>query len=126
MKTLECQEALGMESGTITNGMITASSRYDLSTASYRGRLNAPRVPFVSYGGSWSPARANTNQWLQVDLGVNHGNRLTGIATQGRNSNNVNQWVITYKLQVSDDGVIFQYYREEGQITDKVKWNLKF
>lgn len=126
MKTLECQEALGMESGAITNGMITASSRYDLSTASYRGRLNAPRVTFSSYGGSWSPASPKTDQWLQVDLGLNHGNRVTGIATQGRNSNNVNQWVIPYKLQLSDDEVIFQYYREQGQANDKVKWNLKF
>jgi len=119
MKTLECQEALGMESGAITNGMITASSRYDLSIASYRGRLNAQYTG--AHGGSWSPAIPDTNQWLQVDLGLNHGNRVTGVATQGRNSKTVSQWVTTYKLQVSDDGVIFQYYREEGQTTDKVK-----
>ena len=49
------------------------------------------------------------------------------MATQGRNYNrrwppgSHSQWVKEYKLQYSDDGVNFQYYREQGQPTDEVK-----
>jgi len=45
--------------------------------------------------------------------------KVTRVATQGRYSV-YNQWVTKYKLQYSDDGVNFQYYKEQGQTTDKV------
>ena len=105
MHSSECTFALGVESGAILDGQMTASSSYDGSIAPHIGRLNGPT--------SWSPAAPNTNQWLQIDLGLNSQNNVTGVATQGRRSTLVNQWVKTYKLQFKDGGS-FQYYREQG------------
>jgi hypothetical protein len=44
---------------------------------------------------------------------------VTRVATQGRNGG-YTQWVKRYKLQYSNDGVKFQYYREQRQTADKV------
>lgn len=111
MHSLECTFDLGVESGAISNGQMTASTIYDSSIVAHIGRLNGPQ--------SWSPAVPDVNQWLQLDLGLNNHNNVTGVATQGRGSPLVSQWVKTYKLQFKD-GVSFQYYRESGQTTDKV------
>ncbi len=60
---LECSEAiaLGMESGSILDGQITASSMDDGFTPTY-SRLNVPR--------GWG-TKVNTQQWLEVDFKVN-------------------------------------------------------
>lgn len=115
-KPLECQEALGMESGKITDSQISASSRYNDNGSARMGRLyNQER------SGAWTAATNDTNQWLQIDLGSYYA-RVTRIATQGRYGVSI-QWVTEYKLQHSEDGVNFQYYREQGQTTDKVIYN---
>ena len=105
-----------MESGDISDAQISASSEWDANHAAIQGRLGFQAVS--GKAGSWS-ARANDgNQWLQIDLGNQH-TKVTGVTTQGRNG--YSQWVTKYKLQYSDDGVNFRYYREQGQTTDKVK-----
>ena len=45
--------------------------------------------------------------------------RITGVATQGRSD--MNQWVTKYKLQYRNNSTAFQYYKENGQVEDKVK-----
>jgi len=110
-----CEKALGMESGAIKDVQITASSAWSAKLAPYQGRLNR-KVGVASSTGSWA-ARSNANQWLQVDLG-NYYTTVSGVATQGRDV--YSQWVKQYKLQYSNDGTSFQYYREQGQNTDKV------
>ena len=82
----ECQEALGMEDGAISDAQISASSQWDANHAAKQGRLHC-------------------NQHAKV----------TRVATQGRNAA-YSQWVTKYKLQYSDDGVNFQYYQENGAI----------
>ena len=120
MKYLECRRcrgALGMEKGEISDGQISASSRLDANHAAIQGRLN-----FEAGGvkqGAWSAKKNDANQWLQVDLGSRYA-RVTRVATQGRNA--ASQWVTAYKLQCSNDGVNFQYYREQGKNENKVKY----
>ena len=113
----KCRDAaLGMESGVISDGQITASSHWGVNDAATQGRLN-----FEAGGGkqgAWSAKTNDANQWLQVDLGSRY-IRVTRVATQGRNA--ASQWVTAYKLQYSKDGVTFQYFRERGQTTSKVK-----
>ena len=116
LQVLECQESLGMESGAISDGQVTASSQWDGNHAAIQGRLH-----FEARGskrGGWSARRNDANQWLQVDLGSTT-TRVTGVATQGRNA--YSQWVTKYMLQYSKDGVHFQYYREPGKTAKKVK-----
>ena len=99
-----------MENGAISDGQIRASSQWDANHAAIQGRLH-----FKEGGGkqgAWSARRNDGNQWLQIDLGSY--TRVTHIATQERNSNRHRQWVTKYKLQYSNNGAKFQYYREKG------------
>ena len=120
---LECQGALGMANGSITDKQISASSVLDANHAAKQGRLYFKETPTKS--GAWVITRRQINQyqWLQIDLSDQH-TKVTGVATQGRNNYKwqraLRQWVRKYKLQYSDDGVTFQYYREKGQSEDKV------
>ena len=104
-----------MESGDITDGQITASSEWSSTHAPSLARLN--RVKEGNKAGSWSAKTNDVNQWLQIELGSDY-TKVTRIATQGRSD--YDQWVKTYKLQYSDDGVNYQFYREQGQTEDKV------
>ena len=116
---LDCQSALGMESGAISDAQISASSEYGSSDhAAIQGRLHFQAVSNPFKAGSWSARTADANQWLQVDLGNPH-TKVTRVATQGRNRDH-RQWVTRYKLQHSDDGVSFQYYKEPCNV-DKVR-----
>ena len=109
-----CQflEPLGMEDGAISDVQISVSSQRDANHAASKGRLNSRKV------GSWSPDTDNVNQWLQIDLG-DHDTRVTDVATQGGNA--IDSWVTRYKLQYSDDGMMFTDYTERGQWTNKVR-----
>ena len=106
-----------MESRAISNAQITASSQRDANHAAFQGRLNFKATQYKA--GSWSAGTNNQRQWLQVDLG-NIYTRVTRVATQGRNGD-FTQWVTRYKLQYSNDGENFQFFRERGQSADKVK-----
>ena len=115
-KSPDCIGALGMENGAISDGQISASSQLDSSHAVIQARLHFKAT--ADKAGSWSARSNDVNQWLQVDLGSRH-TKVTRVATQGRNDSL--QWITKYKLQYSDDGVNFQYYKEQGQTADKVK-----
>lgn len=111
-----CHSPLGMESRAISDAQISASSQWDANHAAIQGRLN-----FQAGGGKqggWSAKTNNQNQWLQADLGKVR--KVTHLATQGRNGNS--QWVKSYKVEFSNNGSTFQFYKEQG--ADKVCWIL--
>ena len=108
--SLECQDALGMENGKISNGDITASSEVIIEYHAYQGRLNFKKDKGKI--GAWTAREGNGEQWLQVDLGSQF-TRVTGVATQGREDSD--KWVTKYKLQYSNETNQFQYYKEKGQ-----------
>ena len=112
---VDCQYALGMQTGAILNGQVSASSEWDWNLAAHFGRLHY--IPPIGNTGSWSARTNDANQWLQVNLRIY--SRVTRVASQGRHS--VSQWVTKYKLQYGDDGTNFQYYIEEGGTAAKVK-----
>ena len=105
---------VGMESGSISDFQISASSQRDDNYAASRARLNI-KMNGVKQGG-WSPLRNDNNQWLQVDLGIY--TTVTSVATQGRDG--FDEWVIKYWLQYSVDGVIYHFYKEKGETSSKV------
>ena len=115
-KSLDCVGALGMENGEISDGQISASSQLDSSHAVIQARLHFKAT--AGKAGSWSPRSNDVNQWLQIDLGSRQSN-VTRVATQGRNG--ALQWVTKYKLQYSNDGVNFHYYKGQRQTAAKVK-----
>ncbi|CAH3189056.1 unnamed protein product, partial [Porites lobata] len=61
--------------------------------------------------GAWCAITNDIYQWLQVDL--RKYTTVTRIATQGRSD--WNQWVTKYRLQYSEDGVNFNFYKALGQ-----------
>ena len=114
-----------MENGLISDAQLSASSRWNDFEGADRGRLHLTEVwdPHLR-SGAWIAKTNDINQWLQIDvLGLNRKYvRVTRVATQGRDSTAYGgvQCVKTYKLQYSNDGVNFQYYKENGQTTAKV------
>ena len=115
---LECHDALGVESGAISDGQISASSQWDENQAASQGRLNVKAVS--GKGGSWSAKDNDVSQWFQVDLGNPH-TKVTALATQGRNDDHHHQWVTKYKVQYSRDGVSFQNFTEEPSSEVRVR-----
>ena len=113
-----------MESGAISDSQISASSELNANHSAIQGRLNFQET--LVKAGAWEAGTNDSNPWLQVDL-RNQITNVTRVATQGRHYSRQwprgrhSHWVKKYKLQYSDDGVNFQYYREQGQPTDKVK-----
>ena len=111
LKPLECQ--IG-----IFDWQISASSEWDWISDAINHLVATPGI----HQGVWSSAILNANQWLQVDLGIHSSSTITRVATQGRDDIVLGSWVTKYKLQYSDYGINFQYYRELQQTTAKVYW----
>ncbi|CAM4588869.1 unnamed protein product [Leuciscus chuanchicus] len=93
----ECMSPLGMESGEITEDMITASSQYNPSWSPLRSRLHYP-------DNGWTPSEDSAREWIQVDLGFLR--YVTAIGTQGAISKETKKsyYVKTYKITVSSNG----------------------
>ena len=98
-----------MENGEITDAQISASSQWDHKHAAVQGRLNF-RQQGLNQAWAWCAGSNDPNQWLQVDLGSF--TTVAGVATQGRPSQIWRQWVKSFKLEYSNDGVTFQFYKE--------------
>jgi hypothetical protein len=100
-----------MRSGNIQVSQITASSEWD----SNHGPNNA-RLFFTARNGrigAWSSKTNDLNQWLQIDF--KRQTVLVGISTQGREDYSL-QWVKTYTLYYSINGVTFFPYKHHGQV----------
>ena len=93
---------LGMESGSIPDNNITASSAVSQAK---NGRLNN--------AGSWCADTAdNNNPYLQIDLQTLH--IICAVSTQVNPQ--ADEWVATYTLQVSTNGTTWTDYEEFRQV----------
>ena len=97
---------LGLGNGRILDGSITASSVQSASTPAKNGRLN------YTSGSSWCAGTRKTNPYLQIDLQTLH--IICAVSTQGNSQ--ADQWVKTYRLQLSTDGTTWTDYKEGGQV----------
>jgi hypothetical protein len=93
---------------------MTSSSVWSGVLSTQQGRLNGPT--------SWSARRNDRNQWIQVDLGRQE--VITMIATQGRH--NFNQWVKSYFLSYSSNGVTFDDYKPDGIVKVSFRAELRY
>ena len=103
---IDCISPVGMESGLISDGQLSASSQLDDNHAPQRARLNT-EISGIKQGG-WLPLTNDRDQWLQVDLGSY--TRVTRVATQGRDG--YDQWVTSFELQYSVNEITFTSYKE--------------
>ena len=97
---------MGLQDGRITRGMLTASSMINHYYGPWSSRLQARN--HGQYRGGWVAKYRNTKQWLQVNLGTVA--IVKRIATQARYD--ANQWVKSYTLSFSNNGVKFYPYKQ--------------
>ncbi|XP_035658319.1 uncharacterized protein LOC118403649 [Branchiostoma floridae] len=109
---IACLNPLGMESGAIPDDSITASSTWNSDHLPRDGRLNR-----VQGHGAWSAGNNSIGQWLQVDLGEMI--LVSGTIIQGRVYSVSGQWVTSYKLHYSADGISWTAYANSDG-SDKV------
>jgi len=95
-----------MESGSIPDSNITASSIQSASTPAKNGRLN------FTLGSSWCAGTSDSNPYLQIDLQTLH--IICAVSTQGNSQ--AEEWVKNYTLQSSIDGSNWTDYKEIGQV----------
>jgi len=113
-QSIDCNQALGLEDRTITDDQMTASSVWDEYHAASQGRLN--NYHSGPYIGAWLPQDGmQANSWIQVKLVPER--RVTAITTQGRPSD-YQQYVKTYSLQYSSDGVSWTDIMDEASTTE--------
>ncbi|CAH3022884.1 unnamed protein product [Porites evermanni] len=109
-KADKCDVPLGIQDGRITQSMLTASSMYNRYYGPWSARLQARNHGAMR--GGWLARVNNNRQWLQIDLGAK--SVVKRIATQGRYD--ANQWVTSYTVSYSNNGVRFYPYRENRRI----------
>uniref|UniRef100_A0A3P8X6S9 Neuropilin n=1 Tax=Cynoglossus semilaevis TaxID=244447 RepID=A0A3P8X6S9_CYNSE len=96
-RTFTCMESMGMESGEISAGQITASSQYNANWSAERSRLNY-------HENGWTPSDDSSREWIQVDLGFLR--FVTAVGTQGAISKETTKhyFVRSYKVDLSSNG----------------------
>ena len=98
---------LGMQNGLISDSQISASTEWHPSYGPSNSRLFY--TPHNGRTGAWSSKTNDINQWLQVDF--KQPTAIVGISTQGRANT---QYVKSYTLSYSQDGLSFQAYKPHG------------
>ena len=93
-----------MENGVIPNSKITTSSKLNAGTPANNSRLN-----YVA-GPSWCAQTNDNNPYLQIDLQSLH--VICAVSTQGNSK--ADEWVETYTIQTSKDGVHWTDYDNDG------------
>ncbi|XP_031557799.1 nidogen-like [Actinia tenebrosa] len=106
----KCDDPLGMEKGLISDAQLTASSAWSNNPkrhGAHRARLNLDTWP-----AGWSTKKFDPKPWVQIDLGTH--TMVTGVATQGLGKS-IGEWVKTYRVAYSDDGVTWYVLRNGGR-----------
>ncbi|XP_077334466.1 inactive carboxypeptidase-like protein X2 isoform X2 [Lithobates pipiens] len=94
---------LGLESLRVSDYQLRASSIKRYGLGAHRGRLNIQSGIYDDdfYDGGWCAGETNKNQWLEID--ARRLTNFTAVITQGKNSIWTDDWVTSYKVQVSND-----------------------
>ena len=103
-----------MKSGDISNVQFTASSRAPAESDAWNGRLNN--------GKAWCAGNNDDKQYLQVDLGRIL--TVARVATQGHPDNL--QWVTSYKVAYSMDGIFWRNALDESKSKVRIVTHIKF
>ena len=97
----------------IPDSWLTSSSKLSANTPAKNGRLN------YTAGSSWCTSSSNNYPYLEIDLQTIH--IICAVSTQGNHQ--ADQWVKTFSLQSSTDGITWTNYTEDDQVSMKVNLN---
>ncbi|XP_029450798.1 probable carboxypeptidase X1 [Rhinatrema bivittatum] len=94
---------LGLESLRVTDYQLRASSTKRYGLGAHRGRLNIQSGLYDDdfFDGGWCAEQEDKNQWIEID--ARRLTKFTGVIIQGKNSIWTDDWVTSYKIQVSND-----------------------
>uniref|UniRef100_UPI00358EFCDD neuropilin-2-like n=1 Tax=Myxine glutinosa TaxID=7769 RepID=UPI00358EFCDD len=98
IEAVQCTQPLGVESGSISDEQMSASSTYEsLTWLPQQGRLHHPH-------NAWTPASDSIREWIQVDLGSLR--LVSGLATQGAVSQATHKayFVSSFRIDISSNG----------------------
>ncbi|KAJ8004695.1 hypothetical protein DPEC_G00138980 [Dallia pectoralis] len=111
-----CSVPLGMESQQIEDHRITASST---ASSWYSGpwKASLARLNLQGTINAWQAKSNNLDQWLQVDLA--QVKKITGIITQGAKSMGKEMYVVSYRVDYSDDGKHWVKYNNDEEMVFK-------
>uniref|UniRef100_A0A3Q2XBH8 AE binding protein 1a n=1 Tax=Hippocampus comes TaxID=109280 RepID=A0A3Q2XBH8_HIPCM len=96
---------LGLESHRVEDDQLLASSQSLHGFAAQRGRLNMQGSTNDEdlYGGAWCAEPEETNSWFEVD--ARREVEFSGVITQGRNSEQMWDFVSSYYVAFSNDSL---------------------
>uniref|UniRef100_A0A8C5GKF6 Inactive carboxypeptidase-like protein X2 n=1 Tax=Gouania willdenowi TaxID=441366 RepID=A0A8C5GKF6_GOUWI len=94
---------LGLESHRVEDDQLLASSQSHLGFAPQRGRLNMQGSgdDVNTYGGAWCAEPEEATHWFEVD--ARREVEFSGVITQGRNSDQLEDFVSSYHIAFSND-----------------------
>ncbi|XP_053729193.1 adipocyte enhancer-binding protein 1 [Synchiropus splendidus] len=94
---------LGMESHRVEDDQLLASSQSHHGFSAQRGRLNMQGSPKEEdlYGGAWCAEPEESTHWFEVD--ARREVEFSGVITQGRNSETLEDFVSSYYVAFSND-----------------------
>ncbi|KAM9800935.1 adipocyte enhancer-binding protein 1 [Neosynchiropus ocellatus] len=94
---------LGLESHRVEDDQLLASSQSHHGFSAQRGRLNMQGSPNEEdlYGGAWCAEPEESTHWFEVD--ARREVEFSGVITQGRNSETLEDFVSSYYVAFSND-----------------------
>ncbi|XP_048825265.1 milk fat globule EGF and factor V/VIII domain containing b isoform X2 [Brienomyrus brachyistius] len=115
---LRCISLLGMEGGGIPESQITASSVHYGVLGLQRWGPELARLNNQGMVNAWTSATHDKNPWIQINL--QRKMRLTGIITQGASRMGMVEFIKSFKVASSLDGVTYTMYQSESQGGEEV------
>ncbi|XP_071486573.1 zonadhesin-like [Diadema antillarum] len=118
---IACNDPLGMESGSIPDGALTASSSLPEHGAQ-EGRLDSnAALTFDATGGAWVAQVSDRDQWIEVQLP--RPTTIVGVQTQGRGGDQNEEWVSSFDVRYRREGPVLQYINNADGIAQTFEGN---
>ncbi|XP_037365901.1 lactadherin [Talpa occidentalis] len=113
-----CAMPLGMESGAISDGQISASSMHLGFMGLQRWAPELARLHRTGIVNAWTASNYDRNPWIQVNLLRKFW--VTGVVTQGASRAGSAEYLKSFKVAYSITGHKFQFIKSAEGLTDKI------
>uniref|UniRef100_A0A8P0T122 Hyaluronan and proteoglycan link protein 3 n=1 Tax=Canis lupus familiaris TaxID=9615 RepID=A0A8P0T122_CANLF len=115
---ITCAMPLGMETGSIADSQISASSVHLGFMGLQRWAPELARLHRTGIVNAWTASNYDKNPWIQVNLMRKM--RVTGVVTQGASRAGSAEYLKTFKVAYSVNGRKFQFIQDAEGTGDKI------